>query len=103
MAIDGGVKDPMERAIGNDATRKMVTRIASEAVQRITSMPAMTDDLRRGDAALDFIVGYMAGIRACGFEMQANRLAGEFAKLVGPEFYGEVRKLVEEGRKMRWQ
>lgn len=103
MANDGGVTTPLERAIGDDATRKMLVKIASEAVHRVNALPAVTDELRRSDAALDFVIGYVAGIRACGYELQGQRLASEFSKLVGPQFYGELRKLIEEGRKMKWQ
>jgi hypothetical protein len=92
----------MERAIGNDATRKMVTKIASEALHRVAGMAGPVDEQRRADAALDFVVGYIAGIRACGYERQANTLVGEYTPLLGPGFYEALRKLVEEGRRMKW-
>lgn len=103
MASDGGLTPHMERAIGNDATRKMVTKIADEALHRVMSMAGPLDEQRRADAALDFVVGYISGIRACGYERQANVLVGEFTRLLGPQFYEELRKLSEEGRRIKWQ
>lgn len=103
MANDGGMNAQMERAIGDDATRKMVAKIAAEALHRVDGMAGPVDEQRRADAALDFIVGYIAGIRACGYERQAGILVGEFTRRLGPTFYEELRKIVEDGRKMRWQ
>lgn len=94
--------DAMEKAIGDDATRKMMTKIATEALHRVAGMPMATDEQRRADAALDFIVGYIAGIKACGYERQGQILVGEFSPLLGPGFYEALRKLVEDGKRMRW-
>lgn len=102
MASNGGLTPEMERAVGDDATRKMVTKIAAEALHRVAGMPMATDEQRRADASLDFIVGYIAGIRACGYERQADTLVSEFTRLLGPGFYEALRKLVEDGRKMKW-
>lgn len=102
MAGNGGLTPQMERAIGDDATRKMVTKIATEALHRVAGMAGPVDEQRRADAALDFIVGYIAGIRACGYERQANTLVGEYTPLLGPGFYEALRKLVEDGKRMRW-